>query len=52
MYIFCPLTNTFPLEDASPIIIPYKYIQHIEVVLLENIHNSKFNHNLYNLVQK
>ena len=51
MYILCPLTNTFPQEDAHPIITPREYIQLIEVALQENIHKFKFNHTLYNLIQ-
>ena len=51
MFIFCPLTNNFPLEDARPIIMPHEYIQPIEVALLENIHNIKINHKLFNLIQ-
>ena len=51
MYTFCLLTNTFPLDDARPIIVPQEYIQPIEIAILENIHNIKFNHNFYKLIQ-
>ena len=51
MYIFYPLTNTFPLDGARPIIIPQEYIQATEVALLENIDRIKFIHKLYNLIQ-
>ena len=44
MYIICPLTNTFPLDDARPIIILNEYIPPVEIALLKNIHNIKLNH--------
>ena len=44
MYIFCPLTNTFPIDDACKILISHSYEQPIELIQLEHIHNTKFNH--------
>ena len=52
MYNFSPLTNTFPIYDARPIIIPDKYEQPIEKILLNHIQNTKFNRKLYNLPKK
>ena len=51
MYIFCPLTKTFNDEESRPLIIPREYIQPIEVPILEFIHNTKYNHKIYNLIQ-
>ena len=51
MYIFCPLTKTFNDEEARPLIVPHEYIQPIEVPILEFIHNTKYNHKIYNLIQ-
>ena len=49
--MFCPLTNTFNDEESRPLIIPHEYIQPIEVRILEFIHNTKYNHKIYNLIQ-
>ena len=51
MYIFCPLTKTFNDEESRPLIIPDEYIQPMEVLFLEFIHNTKYNHKIYNLIQ-
>ena len=51
MYIFCCLTKTFNDEGARPLIVPHEYIQHIEVPILKFIHNTKYNHKFYNLIQ-
>ena len=51
MYIFCPLTKTFSDEESRPLIIPHEYIQPIEISILEFIHNTKYNHRIYNLIQ-
>ena len=51
MYIFCPLTKTFNDEESRPLIIPHEYNQSIEVPILEFIHNTKYNHKIYNLIQ-
>ena len=51
MYIFFPLTKTFNDEESRPLIIPHEYIQPIEVPILEFIHNTKYNHKIYNLIQ-
>ena len=51
MYIFCPLTKTFNVEESRPLIVPHEYIQHVEVPFLEIIHNTKNNHKLFNLIQ-
>ena len=52
MYIFCPLTRTFIEEESRPLIVPPECIQPIEVPILEFIHNTKYNHKVYNLIQK
>ena len=46
MYLFCPLTNTFPIDDARPLIMPHEYVEPIEITLLEHIHDTNFNHQL------
>ena len=51
MYIFCPLAKTFNDEKSRPLIIPHEYIQPIEVPILEFIHNTKYTHKVYNLIQ-
>ena len=51
MYIFCPLTKTFNDEETRSFIIPHEIIQPIEIPILEFIHNTKYNHKLYNLIQ-
>ena len=51
MYIFCPLTKTFNVEESRPLIVPHEYIQPVEVSILEFIHNIKYNHKLFNLIQ-
>ena len=51
MYIFCPLTKTFNDEESRPLINPHEYIQPMEVPILEFIHNNKYNHKIYNLIQ-
>ena len=51
MYIFCPLTRTFNVDESRPLIVPYEYIQPVEISLLEYFHNTKYNHKLYNLNQ-
>ena len=51
MLIFCPLTKTFNDEESRPLIIPHEYIQPIEVPILKFIHNNKYNHKFYNLIQ-
>ena len=51
MYIHCPLTKTFNEEESRTLIVPHEYIQPIEVPILEFIHNTKYNHKIYNLIQ-
>ena len=51
MYIFCPITKTFPDKKSRPFIIPHEFIQPIEVPILEFMHNTKYNQKLYNLIQ-
>ena len=51
MYIFCPITKTFNAEESRPFLIPHEFGQPIEIPILEFIHNTKFNHKLYNLIQ-
>ena len=51
MYIFCPITKTFNAEESRPFLIPHEFLQPIEIPSLEFIHNTKFNHKLYNLIQ-
>ena len=51
MYIFCPITKTFNAEESRPFLIPHEFVQPIEIPILEFIHNTTFNHKLYNLIQ-
>ena len=51
MYIFCPITKTFNAEESRPFLIPHEFNQPIEIPILEFIHNTKYNHKLYNLIQ-
>ena len=52
MYIFCPLTKTFNVEELSrPFIVPLEYIQPVEITKSEFIHNTKYNNKLFNLIQ-
>ena len=51
MYIFCPITKTFNAEESRLFLIPHEFVQPIEIPILEFIHNTKFNHKLYNLIQ-
>ena len=51
MYIFCPITKTFDAEESRPFLIPHEFIQPIEILILEFIHNTKYNHKIYNLIQ-
>ena len=51
MYIFCPITKTFNAEESRPFLIPHEFVQPIEIPILEFIHNTKYNHKLYNLIQ-
>ena len=51
MYIFCPITKNFQDEKSRPFLIPHEFLQPIEILILEFIHNTKYNHKLYNLIQ-
>ena len=51
MYIFCPLTKIFNVEESRPLIVPHEYIQPVGVSILEFLHNTKHNHKLFNLIQ-
>ena len=51
-YIFCPITKTFNAEESRLFLIPHEFIQPIEIPILEFIHNTKYNHKIYNLIQK
>ena len=51
MYIFCPITKTLNAEESRPFLIPHEFIQPIEIPILEFIHNTKYNHTIYNLIQ-
>ena len=51
MYIFCPLTKTFNVEESRPPNVPHKFLQSIEVPILEFIPNANCNQKLYKLIQ-
>ena len=49
--MFYPLTKTFNVEESRPLIVPHEYIQPVEIPILEFIHNTNYNHKLFNLIQ-
>ena len=49
MYIFCPIINSFQDKESRPFLVPHGFLQPIEIPILEFIHNTKYNHKLYNL---
>ena len=49
--IFCTLTKTFNVGESRPLVVPHEFLQHIEVPILEFIHNTKYNHKPFNLIQ-
>ena len=51
MYVFCPLTKIFNVEESRPLINPHEFLQNIKVSILEFIHKTKYNHKLFNLIQ-
>ena len=51
IYIFCPLTRTFNIEESLPLIVHHEYIQLVEVPILEYINNTNYNRKLYNVIQ-
>ena len=51
MFTFCPLTKTFNDEESRPFITPHEFIQPIEIPILEFIHNTKYHHKIYKLIQ-
>ena len=51
MYIFCPIINAFQDKESRPFLVPHEFLQPIEIPILEFIHNTKYNHKLYNLIQ-
>ena len=51
MYIFCPIINAFKEKESRPFLIPHEFLQSIEIPILEFIHNTKYNHKLYSLIQ-
>ena len=51
IYIVCPLTRIFNVDECRPLIVPHKYIQPVEVQNLKQIHNTNYNRKLYNLIQ-
>ena len=51
MYIFCPLTRSFNVDESCPLIVSHEYIQPVEISVLEYTHSIKYNHKLSNLIQ-
>ena len=51
MYIFFPLTKTFNVDKSRPLIVPHEFLQPVENPILEFIHNTRYNHKFYNLIQ-
>ena len=46
------MTNNFNVDESRPLIIPQKFLEPVEIPILEFIHNTRNNHKLYNLIQK
>ena len=46
-----PSQGRINAEESRPFLIPHEFIQPIETAILEFIHNTKYNHKIYNLVQ-
>ena len=42
---------TFQDKESRHFIIPHEFLQPIEIPILEFIHNTKYNHKTYNLIQ-
>ena len=51
MYIFCPLTKRLNVDESRPLIVPHEFLQPVEVLKLEFIYNTRYNHKLYDLIQ-
>ena len=51
MYIFCPLTKTFNVEESRPLNVPHDYNEPIENPILEFIQNTQYNHKIFNPIQ-
>ena len=51
MSIVCLLTKTFNVNESRPLIVPHEFLQHAELPILELIHNTKYNHKLYKIIQ-
>ena len=51
MCLFCPLTKTLNKEESGPLVFPHEYLQPQKIPILEYIHNTKWNHKIYNLIQ-
>ena len=51
MYIFCPIAKTFQDEESRLFLILHEFLQPIEIPILQFIHNTKYNHKIYNLIQ-
>ena len=45
MYLFCPLTKTFNVDESRPLIVPHEFLQPVKIPILEFIHNTRYNHN-------
>ena len=51
MYIFCPLTEAFNVDESHPLVVPHEFLQPVEIPILEFIHNTIYNHKVYNPIQ-
>ena len=51
MYIFWPLTKIFNVDESRPLIVPHELLQPVETPKFKLIHNTRYNHKLYNLIQ-
>ena len=51
MHICCPITRNFNVDETRPLANPQEYVQPVETPILEYIHNIKYNHKIFNLMQ-
>ena len=43
--------KTFNVEEFRPLIVLHEYIHPVEITIKQFIHNTKYNHKLFNLIQ-
>ena len=51
MYIFCPRNKLINVDESRPLTVPHDFLEPVEVTILEFIYKTRYNHELYNLIQ-